>query len=136
MVRIEHRHALGDVGDREHAPVFTVRACRFDAQADRHVFAEFLEAGQHDQFRVVLTECFFRLELQFNLRADLLAGQRFLDPRENVVVAMQVDQRCVRLLEHVALRVVHRHIEADQCAVGDLHRRLRDAPIMLCRAFL
>ena len=136
MVRIEHSHALGDVSDREHTPVFTVRAGGFDTQADRHIFAEFLEAGQHDQFGVVLAEGFFRLQLQFDLRADLLACQRFLDPREDVVVAMQVDERCIRLLEQVTLRVVHRHIEADQCAVGDLHRRLHDVPIMRCRAFL
>ena len=45
MIAIEHRHAVGDVGDREHAPVFTVRSCRFDAQADRDVFAEILDAA-------------------------------------------------------------------------------------------
>lgn len=124
MVAIEHRHALGDVSHGEQDAGTGVVRGAFDPHADFDVRANFIQRHQHHEIRVIVAKGFMGLELQRNVRARDLASQLFFDAAKNVIVPVQIDKGLGRLLKERALRVVHRDIEADQCAVVDLHRAM------------
>ncbi len=105
-------------------PGSALPAVALDAHAHLDALAEVVQRHQQDQLGVVVAERLLRLELQRDVRAGFLARQRLLDPRKDVVVPVQVDERLLGLFEQVALRVVHRDVEADERAVIDLHRIL------------
>ncbi|MFN9807581.1 MAG: hypothetical protein ACK56N_14295 [Betaproteobacteria bacterium] len=74
------------------------------------------------QRRIVIAEGILRLKRQRGREAGRLTRQCRLDPRKDVVGAMQIDKRpLAALLNQRSLRGAHRHLQADQAAGLDLH---------------
>ncbi len=121
MIAVEHRHAVGDISDREKTAVLAVGPGGLDAHADRNLRAELIRRRQHHELRVVVAECVLGFELQAQSIAGRMADEGFLDARKDVLVTVQVLQRTVRSLQQLALRVIHRDVETDEHSIGDFH---------------
>ena len=134
MIAVKHGHAVGDIGDREEAAVLAIRPGGLDTHADRNLLAELVRRRQHHELRVVVAERVLGFELQAQSITGCMAVKCFLDAREDVLAAMQVLQRAVRMLQHLALSVIHRDVETDQHSIGDSHRvPLRPSPASILR---
>lgn len=79
--------AILDIGDHDHGAVLA-----FELHADLNVRRKQFERFDIDQVGVVFAECLFRLQLDLQLVADVLAFQASLDVAEDVVIAAMPDQ--------------------------------------------
>ena len=88
-----------------------------DSGKDRAILEE-------DEVRVVVAERMLGLEVQRDLVADVVAEQRFLDLRQQVLAADQELDRIGQLVDRLALRIAQPPDQADDAGRGDRHRSM------------
>ncbi|MPN54019.1 hypothetical protein SDC9_201688 [bioreactor metagenome] len=124
MVAVEHHLVAGDVGNAvdDEIVIAAVFRAAFELHADLEFLRKILARLDLDHLGVVFAKGLVRLQLDLNRLADLLALQRFLDFREDVVVTtMQVNQRLAAFINHLAIRILDVVIECNNGVLRNQH---------------
>ena len=96
MIAIDH-HLVGfDLGDGEQHLVLVVFGGAFELHSDFDLLGKQVARLDVDQGGIIFAEGLAGFQFDLERSADVLAMQRFLDARENAVVAaMDIDERFV-----------------------------------------